>query len=126
LTEDQQALFSEETDRIGILANLDTVHTELLGEHSQDLETTTFLKETQVRIITEISVTREEIEIQTKDLKSAIISVEELLSIVKGDIAKEETHREELQAVVDTPEDINEVGLSEESKVFRAENEELR
>ena len=126
LSEDQQALFAEETERISVLANLETVHTELEGEHRQDAEVTETLTTTKITIQTEIKTRNEDISATIAQLKSAIAQVEELLTAVKGDIATEEAKTVELQAVVDAPEDIEEVGLSEESRAVRAENEELR
>jgi len=54
LSEDQGALFSEEDQRIAILKNLEAVHEELKGEHSQDLETGEKLRERKVTVISEI------------------------------------------------------------------------
>jgi len=126
LSEDQQALFAEETERISVLANLETVHTELEGEHRQDAEVTETLTTTKITIQTEIKTRNEDISATIAQLKSAIAQVEELLTAVKGDIATEEAKTVELQAVVDAPEDIEEVGLSKESRAVRAENEDLR
>ncbi len=63
---------------------------------------------------------------QRKRLIEAISQVEKLIDQVKGDIVKGEKERDRLTKIVETPEDIEETNLSQESKQLRTDNTKLK
>jgi len=83
-------LFQEEDQRLQILGNLEAVHEELKGEHSQDVETGENLKVRRETVTTEIQEKKETIEEEKQRLWNLIKEIEGLHEVVKGDIAREE------------------------------------
>ena len=126
LSQDQKNIFGEEESRIEILSSLDSVHKELQGEHEKDLKTGEAIDSLKQDALAGIELRKKQIEAEKSRLSELISTIENSLKQIKEEITVEEKETERLQGIVDEPEDLSEVGFSDEAKETRQENEKLR
>ena len=137
LKTDSEGIQEENNERVAILANIEVLHEELKGEHAEDEKFTKYLEDLKNQIISNLGEKTQEIKEQVKECSKLKYSSEYLplkiienieditVALNKGEQEKKKAQEEndDLNAILNTPEDLTENGFTQEAKDLRSENE---
>lgn len=126
LRSDTDDILAENSERTGILANLEVVHAELKGEHEQDQAFGRALKDLKAKITEDLGKRRQDIEAQKQALLAVIKELEDATKKSQEEKRAAEAEKAKLTAIVEAPEDLTEKGFTQEARNLRAENENNR
>lgn len=126
LRDEQIRRFEIEDYRVNSLGFLERAHQELTGENAQDVQETRRLEGIAHEVSNEISARKTEITNQVNNLKSTLKDVENQTRQTEDTVRDKTKENRTLQDKIDTSEDLNEQGLSQEAKQLRDENNKLK
>jgi chromosome segregation ATPase len=119
-------IHAENNERVATLANLETVHEELKGEHDQDIAFGKVLDALKVQISSDLGIKRVEIEQRKTDLLAIIKELEDATRHSEGEKSEAQKEKNKLTGIVETPEDLTEKGFTDQAKTLRNGNEKYR
>jgi chromosome segregation ATPase len=126
LRNDQTDIDVENKERVGTLANLETVHAELKGENDQDEAFTIVINDLKNEITKNLAQHRADIEARKQELLNTIKNLDAETKKSNQEKTAAEKEKARLTGIVETPEDLTESGFSKEAKTLRKDNGKLR
>ena len=126
LKTEYEDIHAENNERVATLANLETVHEELKGEHDQDLAFSNVLDALKVQISSDLGTKRVEIEQRKTDLLAIIKELEDAARHSEGEKSEAQKEKNRLTEIVETTEDLSEKGFTDQAKTLRNGNEKYR
>ena len=123
LNDEQKDLFKEEDDRLKTLSHLEKVHAELEGTHIEDMVAGNQLNRVYQNAHMQFEVKKQGLETEKVLLGHKIGHLEELVKILKQQVADEDAAGSEIKRVANQDENVNEFNLSDTAKNVRKDNE---